>query len=188
MDRLGLRENTIIVFWSDHGYHVGEHGLWLKTTLFEEAARVPLIIATPQMKTAGQSSPRTVELLDLYPTLADLAGLTPPAKLAGATLRPLLNQPRAEWTRAAYTQLQKAEGHGHSVRTERWRYTEWGAGEKGAQLYDHDKDPNEYVNLTNDPAYANVIAEMKALVRKNFVTQAAIDGAKNPPRKRKPGG
>jgi iduronate 2-sulfatase len=157
----------------------------LKTTLFEEAARVPLIIAAPGAKAKGQASPRTVELVDLYPTLADLAGLTPPANLAGASLRSLLDQPNATWTRPAYTQLQKADGHGHSVRTERWRYTEWAGGEKGAQLYDHDKDPHEYVNLAKDPAHAGVVAEMKTLIRKTFTTKGPGEPAANSPAKRK---
>ena len=186
LDRLGLRDNTIVVFWSDHGYHVGEHGLWLKTTLFEEAARVPLIVAAPGSKARGQASPRTVELVDLYPTLADLAGLKRPANLAGASLRSLLDEPKAEWTRAAYTQLQKTDGSGHSVRTERWRYTEWAGGEKGAQLYDHDKDPREYVNLAGDPAHAGVIVEMKSLIRRNFSAQQT--GVTIPSQKRESGG
>ena len=141
VDRLGLRDNTIIVFWSDHGYHLGEHGLWFKQSCFEEAARVPLIISVPGLKTAGQASPRLAELVDLYPTLADLAGLAPPPGLQGETLRPLLLNPTAKWDHPAFTQVQRGAAPGHSVRTERWRYTQWDRGEQGEELYDQDNDP-----------------------------------------------
>ena len=182
LDRLGLSDNTVIIFWSDHGYHLGEHGLLMKQSCFEESARVPLIIAAPGRKSAGKVAPRPVELIDLYPTLADLTGLTPPANLAGASLRPLLDQPGAAWTRAAYTQVQRAGFPGHSVRTERWRYTEWDGGEKGVELYDHVSDPHEYANLAADPRHAATVAELKALVKANWpvrVTggQAANKGA-----------
>src|SRR6185312_371938 len=102
VDRLGLADNTVIVFWSDHGYHLGEHGLWFKQSLFEEAAQVPLIICTPKTRVAGKTSHALVELLDLYPTLADLAGLTPPKDLQGTSLRPLLENPSAKWDLPAF--------------------------------------------------------------------------------------
>lgn len=165
VDRLGLRDNTIIVFWSDHGYHLGEHGLWFKQSCFEEAARVPLIISVPGLKTAGQASPRPVELLDLYPTLADVAGLPPPPGLQGASLRALLLNPAAPWQRPAYTQVQRPEGPGHSVRTERWRYTQWRRGAAGEELYDHENDPQELHNLAALPKYASTVAQMKALLQ-----------------------
>jgi uncharacterized sulfatase len=165
LDRLGLRDNTIIVFWSDHGYQLGEHGLWFKQSCFEESARVPLIIVPPGTKNAGKTSPRTVEFVDLYPTLADLAGVTPPKNLEGFSLRPLLENPDAPWSHAAFTQVQRGKFPGHSVRTERWRYTEWDFGKQGAELYDHDADPHELINLASDPKYADTIAEMKALLK-----------------------
>ena len=176
VDRLGQWENTIIVFWSDHGYHLGEHGLWFKQSCFEESARVPLIISVPGQKTAGQASSRPVELVDLYPTLADLAGLTPPDHLEGASLRPLLDNPRTQWGRPAYTQVQRGSDPGHSVRTERWRYTEWAFGAKGQELYDHDSDPSELHNLAGDAKYADVIVQMKALLKK--VHPATVAGGK----------
>ncbi len=165
VDRLGLRDRTIIVFWSDNGYHLGEHGLWFKQSCFEESARVPVIVAAPGLKTAGQACSRPVELLDLYPTLADLAGLAPPKHLQGASLRPLLANPQAEWKRPAFTQVQRAGAPGHTVRTERWRYTEWDSGAKGAELYDQDTDPQELRNLAADPKHAEVVAQMKALLK-----------------------
>jgi iduronate 2-sulfatase len=176
VDRLGLRDNTIIVFWSDHGYHLGEHGLWFKQTCFEEAARVPLIIGAPGFRTGGQTSPRLVELVDLYPTLAELAGLKPPPDLEGVSLRPLLANPKAKWKRPAYTQVQRGAEPGHSVRTERWRYTEWVFGEKGIELYDQKNDPKELHNLAGLPKYASTVREMKALLKK--VHPIPVEGGK----------
>jgi uncharacterized sulfatase len=163
LDRLKLADNTIVVFWSDHGYHTGEHGLWMKMSLFENSARVPLIIAAPG-RAQGKASARTVELVDLYPTLADLAGLDPPANLAGASLRPLLDDPSAKWERPAYTQLQRAQFPGYSVRDERYRYTEWDGGSRGVQLFDYETDPGELNNLAADTAHAATVERMKGLL------------------------
>jgi iduronate 2-sulfatase len=176
VDRLGLRDNTLIVFWSDHGYHLGEHGLWFKQSCFEESARVPLIIVPPATKNAGQVCPRTVELVDLYATIADLAGLTAPKDLQGYSLRPLLENPSGDWKHPAFTQVQRGAFPGHSVRTERWRYTEWDFGAKGAELYDHDADLQELKNLASDPQQAAVVAEMKALLK--TMHPAPVDGGK----------
>ncbi|MBI2947425.1 MAG: sulfatase [Verrucomicrobia bacterium] len=173
VDRLKLWDNTVVVFWSDHGYHLGEHGLWMKQSLFEESARVPLIIVAPGAKAKGKPSPRVVEFVDLYPTLADLTGLTPPKNLAGTSLRPLLNNPNRRWNRPAFTQVQRGQFPGYSARTERWRYIEWDDGTKGTQLYDHKTDPRELKNLASDPKYAKVAAEMKALVKKNWPARVA---------------
>jgi uncharacterized sulfatase len=163
LDRLKLTDDTIIVFWSDHGYHIGEHGLWMKMSLFENSARVPLIIAAPG-RSAGKSSQRTVELLDLYPTLADLAGLEPPKNLAGVSLRPLLENPNNERNRPAYTQVTRGQRMGYSVRDERYRYTEWKGDRGGVQLYDYDVDPHELKNLADNPAHAENAARMKRLI------------------------
>jgi uncharacterized sulfatase len=173
LDRLKLWDKTIVIFWGDHGWHLGEHGLWQKMSLFEESARVPLIVAAPRQKGNGKASVRIVESLDVYPTVADLCGLTPPKNLAGASLRPLLNKPRLRWDRPAYTQVQRGDAAGRfmgrSVRTERWRYTEWGDGKRGVELYDHEKDPREFTNLANDPKHASTVAELKALLQKGTI-------------------
>jgi uncharacterized sulfatase len=182
MDRLKLWENTVVVFWSDHGYHLGEHGLWMKQSLFEESAHVPMIIIAPGAKGNGKVCARTVEFVDLYPTLADLAGLTPPKNLEGASLKPLLEDPAKPWDRPAFTQVQRGAFPGYSVRTERWRYTEWDDARQGAQLYDHDADPHEYVNLVDDPKHAKVVEEMKALVRKNWPVR--VIGGEAPAKKK----
>ena len=172
LDRLGLRDSTIIVFWSDHGYSLGTHGLWMKQSLFEDSARVPMIFAGPGIK-AGTPSPRLVEFVDVYPTLADLAGVVPPANLAGVSLRPLLVKPDAPWDRPAFTQVERGGFPGHSVRTPRWRYTEWDDGRQGVELYDEQNDPGEMKNLAADAAQAANIAELKALVRKNWPERVA---------------
>ena len=168
MDRLELWENTIVVFWSDHGYLLSEHGQWMKQSLFEESARVPLIIVSPDQSSRGRASYRTVELVDLYPTLADLTGLTPPPALEGVSLRSLLDEPDAQWDRPAFTEAWRHGKPGYSVRTERWRYNEWDYGEAGLELYDHENDPNEYTNLAHDPEYAEVVAELSALIQENW--------------------
>ena len=178
LDRLGLRDNTVIVFWSDHGYSLGTHGLWMKQSCFEDSARVPMIIAGPGIK-GGGVSPRLVEFVEVYPTLADLAGLTPPGNLAGVSLRPLLHQPDAAWNRPAFTQVERGGFPGRSVRTPRWRYTEWDEGKQGVELYDHESDPGEMKNLAPDPKYAAILAEHKALVAKNWPVR--VTGGKAAP-------
>ena len=155
----------MIVFWSDHGYALGQHGQWMKQALFEEQTRVPLLIVPPQAKAPGQVVRAPVELLDLYPTLADLAGLQPPANLHGASLRPLLENPQTPWTRPAFSQTQRGGGvMGYSVRTARWRYVEYGGGAKGVELYDEENDPREFHNLARDSQHAATVEEMKALL------------------------
>lgn len=168
LERLKLADRTIIVFWGDNGYHVGENGLWKKQSLYENSARVPLLIAAPGQRAKGQASARTVELLDIYPTLADLCGLTPPSHLQGRSLRPLLDDPKAAWDKPAFTQVWRGSFPGHSVRTERYRYTEWDNGKKGVEFYDYEVDPNETRNLAADPKYADRLAELRALLRKHW--------------------
>lgn len=165
LDRLGLKDNTVVVFMSDHGYQLGEHGQWQKNTLWEQSVRTPLILRAPGARGNGAASPRPVELLDIYPTLVELAGLPARSDLQGVSLTPLLAAPRADWTRPAYSQVQG----GRSVRTQRWRYTEWEAGRIGASLYDLAADPGELRNLAGDPKHAATVAQMHALLPKETV-------------------
>jgi iduronate 2-sulfatase len=158
LEDLQLREDTIVVLWSDHGYHLGEHGgVWQKRTLFEQSARAPLIIDYPRATASGPCR-RVVEFVDIYPTLVELAAVAGPSELAGRSLVPLLHNPLKEWNGVAVTQiLRPADSRltqpvmGCSLRTERYRYTEWGAGEFGSELYDHQVDPGEFNNLAAAP-------------------------------------
>jgi iduronate 2-sulfatase len=157
----GLRENTVVVFWSDHGYFLGEKGLWYKRKAFERSARMPMIISAPGFA-SNATTKKPVELLDLYPTLADLCGLAAPKNLEGQSLRPLLKDPAtATWTKPAVTQVwHNPKAWGYSIRTERWRYTEWLEGKAGRELYDHDNDPGEVTNLAKSPIHAATVKKL----------------------------
>ncbi len=171
---LDIADKTIVVLWSDHGYHLGEHhGVWQKRTLFEQAARAPLIICAPEQQGRGPCR-RVVEFVDIYPTLTDLAGVVSPPGLDGRSLRPLLNDPLAAWDGSAVTQiLRPADDRlaepvmGLSLRTERYRFTQWGEGKHGVELYDHQIDPSEFNNLAIDPdVYAReLMLQLKPMLR-----------------------
>jgi len=165
LERLKLADNTIVVFFGDHGYHVGERGWWNKSTLFELSCRAPLIVAAPGMKASGKSCARLVEFVDIYPTLTDCAGIKPATTLHGRSFRPLLDNPTQPWKQTAFTQVQRGAGMAYSVRTERWRYTEWPDG--NAELYDHDNDPDEWHNLARDAQHAKTAAELKLLITRS---------------------
>ena len=172
LDRLGLREKTVVVFWSDHGFHLGEQTLWAKTSNFELDAHVPMIFSAPGMKQPGVKTGAMAELLDLYPTLVDLCKLPKVEGLEGTSLVPVLDNPASSVKAAAFTQHPRPayfkgspDVMGRSVRTTRYRYTEWRNFKTGelvaSELYDHQKDPLETVNVVSESANAGVVSECK---------------------------
>lgn len=165
LDETGLSKNTIVLFTSDHGYHMGEHGHWQKTTLFENATHVPLIIAGPGIKARGATATTPAEMVDFYPTLAELCGLKPPAYLSGRSLGPALRNPKAQVRESAFTQYDS----GYSIKTLRYRYSEWGVdGEAGAEFYDHQTDPNELKNLAADPRQKQHVQQLSRQLRQRI--------------------
>jgi uncharacterized sulfatase len=135
--------------------------------LFEVSARVPVIIAAPGSKAVGQATTRVVEMLDVYPTLADLCSLPIPDALPGISLRPQLDDPSAPTKEGALTQVRRNKDvDGFSVRTERYRYTEWDNGKRGVELYDHENDPHEFTNLAANPEHAGTVKRLKSLLKR----------------------
>lgn len=178
-----LTERTIIVFLSDHGYHLGEHTLWAKTSCFEYDARVPLLISAPAMRTKGKATPALVELVDLFPTLTELAGLKPPKGLEGVSLVPVLNDPADKVKHAAFTEHPRPayadrtptgvpDAMGYSVRIASGRYTEWRdwatARLIGAEYYDHASDPSELTNRVQDARVAEPLKAARAALHQQF--------------------
>ena len=170
LDQLGLRDNTIVVVIADHGYQLGEKGKWSKAgSLFEMGTRIPLIIHAPHARGNGQASKRIVQSLDLYPTLAELCDLAAPPEIEGTSLVPLLDQPDAEWNQPAYSAWSEDAKtlHGVAVRTEEYRYAQFGPnGKAGAMLFDPKADPLEMKNLADDTQFAQVCAELSSLTKK----------------------
>jgi uncharacterized sulfatase len=170
LERSGRAENTLVCLWSDHGLHMGEHGLWRKNTLFEGAARVAFMMAGPGIA-AGRPCRGMTELVDIYPTLADLAGVGAPNGLDSYSMRPILEDPDAPWKKAAFSY---GPNNRTSLRTEKWRYTSW--GEPGREeFYDHERDSREHVNLAGRPEHQAALEEMRALMNGGW--EAARPGA-----------
>jgi iduronate 2-sulfatase len=171
LERLGLRENTLIVLWGDHGYHLGENGVFTKMTNFELGTRVPLIVVQPSMNTAGQRTPCFVELVDLYPTLAECCELPQPKHLEGISFVPLLGNPNQPWKKAAFSQYLrpgKSPVMGRSIRTDRWRYTEWHDLKQnlvGIELYDEKNDPQENISLASSPDHAETLQSLSVQLK-----------------------
>ncbi|MFV0446449.1 MAG: sulfatase [Planctomycetaceae bacterium] len=183
LDRNGLTDNTIVVFTSDHGYHVGEHGLWQKMSLFEESSRVPLIIALPDSSQAGQVAQTPVSHVDVFPTLAQLCGVTPPKNIQGQSLVPVLKNASETGRGWAVTQVMRGGGRkgkaffGYSLRTPQYRYTEWDdGGAQGRELYDHEVDPREITNLASLSEHAETVAQLSAQLAKAVQTTLPKDG------------
>lgn len=170
LDRLGLRENTTIVLWGDHGWKLGDYGAWCKHTNFEIDTRVPLILSVPGAKTAGASTSALVEYVDVYPTLAEACGLEVPAQCEGKSMMPLVENPRRKWKEAAFSQYPRGPLMGYTLRTERWRYTEWISRKtsevEARELYDHAAGSVASANLAELPQHAATVRELSALLDK----------------------
>ena len=164
LDRQGLRSNTIVILWGDHGWKLGEHQAWVKHTNVENDTRAPLIISYPGMSTAGKHADGLVEFVDIYPTLAELAGLPTPKNLEGISFKPLLDDPQKPWKTAAFSQFPRGKSlMGYTMRTDRYRYTTWVARKDhtkvdAVELYDHQNDPQENTNISGNPEN-NVLVE-----------------------------
>lgn len=157
----GRADNTIIVLWSDHGFMLGEHYLWRKGPLYDECVMVALLIKAPGVTKPAGVCKRPVESIDIFPTLFDLCGIPIPDGLEGISMKPLLKNPSMPWKKGAITVRGERD---KSIRTERWRYTEYGGPDK-AELFDHQTDPHEFINLAKDPKYADVVAELSRLLK-----------------------
>jgi iduronate 2-sulfatase len=167
LKRQGIEENTIVVLWGDHGWKLGEHGMWCKHTNFELDCHAPLLVAAPGRGIPGARSRALVEFVDIYPTLCDLAGLSKPAHLEGLSFAPLLDQPDRNWKTAAFSQYPRNEAMGYSVRSDSFRYTEWRAPSGqivATELYDHRSDHAENSNVAASVA-PDQIATLAALLK-----------------------
>ena len=177
LDRLHLSQNTLVVLWGDHGYHLGEQGLWTKANNFELSTRVPLVISSPG-SSAGNKTNALVELVDVYPTLADLCGLGTPDGVEGISLKPLMENSDRPWKRAVFHQYPRAhEGHrhrdhgdvmGYAVRTDRYRYVEWRRWTSrevvARELYEVSADSIEQRNLAADEQYKETATKLSKIL------------------------
>jgi iduronate 2-sulfatase len=175
LNRLNLRKNTVVILWGDHGYQLGEHGTWNKRTNWEVAARVPLVISVPGQRHPGEKTDALVELIDMYPTLVQLCGLTPPNGLEGRSFVPLLPKPDLEWKDAAFTTYYKplpelGTGFGRAMRTDRYRFVEWSGpktDKRVYELYNEVSDPLETTNIADRPENAKLVAELAKRLHAN---------------------
>ncbi len=165
----GLEDDTIVIFTSDHGYHIGEHNFWMKRSVHEESARVPLIIKIPGKNPAVCSS--LSELVDLYPTISEACGLDIPKNIQGKSLLKTFDNPTHTVRDAAYS----TNKLGSLLRTDNWAYLEYSNGRDGAELYDMVKDPQQFTNLVNDPAYAVKVKELKERLAKKILSVKQSD-------------
>lgn len=171
LQNLGLREKTIVILWGDHGWQLGEHGTWCKHTNFEIATRAPLLISTPGQKKRGAKTDALVEFVDIYPTLCELAGLPLTDGLEGKSFAPLIANPKLKWKAAAFSQYPRGKLMGRSMRTDRYRYTEWaepGKSPEGVELYDHKRDPDENVNVAYLPQNKTLVAQLSEQLKEGW--------------------
>jgi arylsulfatase A-like enzyme len=161
-EKSAYRDNTIIVLWGDHGWHLGEKSHWRKFALWEEATRAPFMWVVPGLTKPGTISDRTVDFMSIFPTLTDLCGIPTPKHVEGLSIRPLLANANAAWSTPAVTTYRYKN---HTVRSAGWRYIRYANGEE--ELYDEVKDPNEYVNLAGKPEFAARKTELAEFLPKS---------------------
>ncbi len=179
LDDLELTEKTVIVFCGDHGFHLGEHGTWRKNTLYEIATRSPLIISVPGNQPSETNA--IAELVDIYPTMCDACELPIPTELEGLSLIPVIDDPGISWKTGAMSFLNRAGSKSYSLRTDRYRYTEWGPlGKFGYELYDYNVDPNETMNVADFPEYSELLQHLRQRLRSGWKNEVP-NGDKNPP-------
>ncbi len=170
LDRLGLRENTAVILWGDHGWKLGDYGAWCKHTNLEIDTHVPMILSLPGQKNAAGATSALVEYVDIYPTLAEACGLEIPAQCEGKSMLPLVEDPRRPWKAAAFSQYPRGAIMGYTMTTGRWRYTEWISRKTGEitarELYDHAASDIASVNLAELPQHAQTVRELSALLDK----------------------
>lgn len=171
LDQSAYRDNTIVVLWGDHGWHLGEKQHWRKFALWEEATRAPLIWLVPGVTAAGGVCERTVDFMSIYPTLTDLCGIDKPAHVQGPSIRALLADPAAPWSQGAVTTYERGN---HAVRTEGWRYIRYADG--GEELYDEAQDPYEWTNLAALPEHAQRKADLAALLPQSDALDVSDEG------------
>ena len=184
LDRLGIRENTIVVLWGDHCWKLGEHQGWCKQTNYEIDTRVPMIFSGSGIEAKGKQSNALTEFVDIYPTLCAMAGLPVPNHLQGSSLLPLLSDPDKPWKKAAFSQFllgrfgppvtRQQERMGYAMRTDRYRYVEWYTWDKATntagellatELFDHDTDPGENRNLAAEASHEDIQAELSGQLK-----------------------
>ena len=172
LEKSAHADHTIIVFWSDHGWHLGEKNHWHKSTLWEEATRIPFLFSVPGLTKGGTRCSRPVDTLCVYPTLIELCGLKPRKDLDGTSIVPLLKNPETTWDLPAVTEFKRGQC---AVRSERFRYIRYSDGTE--ELYDHSKDPNEWTNLAGEVSYRKVMDELGRSIPKEFAPDAPSKGA-----------
>ena len=168
LDRLKLTNNTVIILWGDHGWKLGEHAGWCKHTNFELDTHVPMLLHVPGMKTAGKRIKALTEYVDIYPTLCQACGLSLPPHLEGLSMMPLVENPDRPWKKAAFSQYPRGKIMGYTIRTKRFRYTEWRDRKTSKvmarELYDHEKDPQENVNAVDKPEYERDVRRLARML------------------------
>ena len=172
LERLKLRENTVIILWGDHGWKLGEHAGWCKHTNFELDTHAPMILSVPGMKTAGRRTWGLTEYVDIYPTLCEACGLAIPGHLEGVSMMPLVDDPERQWKKAAFSQYPRGQVMGYTMRTKRFRYTEWQNRKTkevmARELYDHDTDPKENVNAVDQPQYEPDVQQLARMLSQGW--------------------